>query len=62
MAESIVKANEGDMIQITNGDYKGKKGKVLIVRENSVIVELGRNVERDEPIKTVINHKNYKQI
>ncbi|WP_047981859.1 DUF2187 family protein [Ornithinibacillus contaminans] len=60
MAEDVKKATEGDMIQITNGDNKGKKGKVLIVRENSVIVELGRNEVRDEPIKTVINHKNYK--
>jgi uncharacterized protein YkvS len=54
-----VKANEGDMIEIKTGDHKGKKGKVLIVRENSVIVEIGHNKVRDEPIKTVINHKNY---
>ncbi|WP_026908160.1 DUF2187 family protein [Paucisalibacillus globulus] len=54
------KVNEGDTIEIMNGDHKGKKGKVLIVRENSVIVEIGHNKVRDEPIKTVINHKNYK--
>lgn len=54
-----IKANVDDTIEILNGDFKGKKGKVLIVRENSVIVELGRNKVRDEPIKTVINHKNY---
>ncbi|MBC5636208.1 MULTISPECIES: DUF2187 family protein [Ornithinibacillus] len=55
----MAKANEGDTIEILTGDYKGKKGTVLIVRENSVIVEIGHNKVRDEPIKTVINHKNY---
>lgn len=55
----MAKANEGDKIEILTGDFKGKKGTVLIVRENSVIVEIGHNKVRDEPIKTVINHKNY---
>jgi uncharacterized protein YkvS len=55
----MAKANEGDTIEIMSGDHQGKKGKVLIVRENSVIVEIGHNQVRDEPIKTVINHKNY---
>ncbi|GGA88730.1 DUF2187 family protein [Ornithinibacillus halotolerans] len=59
MAEAK-KANEGDTIEIVGGENKGKKGKVLIVRENSVIVEIGHNKVRDEPIKTVVNHKNYK--
>jgi len=52
-------AQEGDNIQIKKGEYKGKKGKVLIVRENSVIVNIGTNTETGEPIKTVVNHKNY---
>ncbi|MFB6465542.1 DUF2187 family protein [Cytobacillus sp. Hz8] len=56
------KAKEGDMIQIVKGIEKGKKGKVVVVRENSVIVEIGRNVKKDEPIKTVVNHQNYKMI
>ncbi|WP_042142015.1 DUF2187 family protein [Paucisalibacillus sp. EB02] len=56
------KANEGDLIEIMTGEHKGKKGKVLVVRENSVIVEIGHNKVRDEPIKTVINHKNYKLV
>ncbi|MFS0674553.1 DUF2187 family protein [Ornithinibacillus sp. 179-J 7C1 HS] len=55
----MAKAAEGDTIEIMSGEHKGKKGTVLIVRENSVIVEIGHNTVRDEPIKTVINHKNY---
>ncbi len=54
------KAQVGDTIQITKGLEKGKKGTVVLVRENSVIVELGINKKTDEPIKTVVNHKNYK--
>lgn len=56
------KANMGDMIQINKGESKGKQGKVIVLRENSVIVEIGVNVKTDEPIKTVVNHKNYKLI
>ncbi|MFJ7976996.1 DUF2187 family protein [Peribacillus sp. JNUCC 23] len=56
------KVNVGDMIDIKNGIEKGKKGKVVVVRENSVIVEIGRNTKKDEPINTVVNHKNYKLI
>ncbi|MBU8878122.1 YkvS family protein [Bacillus sp. FJAT-29790] len=59
---NIKKANVGDMIEIKKGDEKGKKGKVVVSRENSVIVEIGINTKRDEPIKTVVNHKNYKLI
>lgn len=58
--KNIKKANMGDMIQINKGEAKGKKGKVIALRENSVIVEIGMNVKTDEPIKTVVNHKNYK--
>ncbi|MFE8697441.1 DUF2187 family protein [Cytobacillus sp. FJAT-53684] len=54
------KAGMGDLIQINNGDSKGKQGKVIALRENSVIVEIGMNTKTDEPIKTVVNHKNYK--
>ncbi|MFJ5622805.1 DUF2187 family protein [Peribacillus loiseleuriae] len=56
------KVNVGDMVDIKGGLEKGKKGKVVIVRENSVIVEIGRNTKKDEPINTVVNHKNYKLI
>ncbi|WP_423747612.1 DUF2187 family protein [Caldibacillus debilis] len=58
----IVKADVGDTIQIKRGIHKGKKGKVLIVRENSVIVEFGKNPKTGEPLKTVVNHKNYKLV
>lgn len=58
--KNIKKANMGDMIQINKGEAKGKKGKVIALRDNSVIVEIGMNVKTDEPIKTVVNHKNYK--
>ncbi|WP_313800167.1 DUF2187 family protein [Cytobacillus sp.] len=54
------KVNIGDMIQINKGEAKGKKGKIIALLDNSVIVEIGMNVKTDEPIKTVVNHKNYK--
>ncbi|MBA9028476.1 MULTISPECIES: DUF2187 family protein [Bacillaceae] len=60
--DSKIKVKVGDMIDIKSGLEKGKKGKVVIVRENSVIVEIGRNTKKDEPINTVVNHKNYKLI
>ncbi|WP_420806009.1 DUF2187 family protein [Bacillus kwashiorkori] len=56
----VVKANIGDKIQIKRGLHKGKKGNVIQILENSVIVELGMNAKTGEPIKTVVNHKNYK--
>ena len=56
----VTKAEVGDTIQVKRGHQKGKKGKVVAVRENSVIVELGINPNTGEPVKTVVNHKNYK--
>jgi uncharacterized protein YkvS len=58
----VNKANVGDTIEIKRGIKKGKKGTVVIVREKSVIVEIGTNPNTGEPIKTVVNHKNYKVI
>lgn len=58
----VIKARVGDTIQIKRGSRKGKKAKVIGVRENSAIVELGINYNTGEPIKTVINHKNYKLV
>ncbi|WP_407642058.1 DUF2187 family protein [Cytobacillus massiliigabonensis] len=60
--KSMKKPNMGDMIQIIKGEAKGKKGRVIVLRDNSVIVEIGVNTKTDEPIKTVVNHKNYKLI
>lgn len=56
------KINEGDKIQIVKGEQKGKTGEVLMVRENSVIVKIGDHKGTGEPIKTVVNHKNYKRM
>jgi len=55
-------ASEGDTIHVVKGEQKGKKGTVLMVRENSVIVRIGTNSGTGEPIKTVVNHKNYKVV
>lgn len=55
-------AKEGDIIQIKKGSQNGKKGKVIVARENSVIVEIGINQNTGEPVKTVVNHKNYKVV
>lgn len=60
--ENVNQANVEDTILIQKGEQKGKKGTVLSVLENSVIVQLGINTEKGEPIKTVVNHKNYKRI
>jgi uncharacterized protein YkvS len=56
------KAKEGDVVKISKGLQQGKKGKVVVLRENSVIVEIGINPNTGEPIKTVVNHKNYKLV
>jgi Uncharacterized protein conserved in bacteria (DUF2187). len=60
--QTKVRVKEGDIIEIKRALYKGKKGTVLIVRENSVIAQLGYNKNTGEPIKTVVNHKNYKKV
>ncbi len=57
-----LKVKEGDTFQIKKGAQTGKKGKVVVLRENSVIVEVGFNPNTGEPIKTVVNHKNYKVV
>ena len=54
-------AEVGETISIVRGEYKGKKAEVLIIRENSVIVRIGNHPSKGEPIKTVVNHKNYKR-
>jgi uncharacterized protein YkvS len=56
------KVKEGDIVEVKRGRYKGKKGEVLIVKENSVIIQLGLNPKTGEPVKTVVNHKNYKRV
>jgi uncharacterized protein YkvS len=60
--ENPKKADIGDMIQLKRGDQKGKNGIVISLRENSAIVEIGKNPTTGEPIRTVVNHKNYKRV
>lgn len=55
MAAAII----GDNI-VFKRDGKSYEGIVKVVRENSVIVEYGYNKEKNEPITTIVNHKNYK--
>ncbi|WP_223587548.1 DUF2187 family protein [Neobacillus bataviensis] len=52
-------AKIGDNI-LFKRDGKSHEGIVTVVRENSVIVKYGHNKEKDEPITTIVNHKNYK--
>lgn len=35
------------------------EGVVSGIRENSVIVEYGHSKTKDEPLRTIVNHKNY---
>jgi uncharacterized protein YkvS len=52
-------AKIGDNI-LFKRDGQSYKGNVTFVRENSVIVEYGYNKEKNEPLTTIVNHKNYK--
>jgi len=62
MTDEIEQANVGQTIDIIGGEYKGEKGEVLMVRDKSVIVRLGKDDDTGEPIKTVVNHRNYQII
>ncbi|WP_286228506.1 DUF2187 family protein [Neobacillus mesonae] len=55
----MAKANIGDNI-VFKREGSSYEGIVIVVRENSVIVKYGYNKEKDEPITTIVNHKNYK--
>ncbi|WP_080846230.1 DUF2187 family protein [Cytobacillus gottheilii] len=59
---SIKTANIGDWVEVKKGEAKGQKGKVVVLRENSVIIEYGLNEKKDEPLMTVVNHRNYKLV
>ncbi|WP_156292122.1 DUF2187 family protein [Oceanobacillus salinisoli] len=61
-SKAVKKVSEGETIKVVKGEQKGKQGKVLLVRENSVIIQVGKHPETGEPIKTVVNHKNYKRV
>lgn len=60
--ESLVDVQLDQLVEIKTGEYKGKKAKVIQVRDNSVIVELGMKTKAGEPVLTVVNHKNYKKL
>ncbi|WP_157052779.1 DUF2187 family protein [Priestia koreensis] len=60
--EKANNVKEGSKIEVKKGQWKGRKGEVFIVRDNSVLVDLGIDSETNEPIRTVVNHRNYKVI
>ncbi|RXI96541.1 mitochondrial 54S ribosomal protein L40 [Anaerobacillus alkaliphilus] len=61
MSEEIT-VQPGDAIQITAGDFKGEKGTIIGVYNNSSSIELDTREENDKPRKTVVQHKNYKKL
>lgn len=52
-------AKIGDVITFKR-DGETHEGTVSGVRENSVIVQYGYSKVKDEPLTTIVNHKNYK--
>ncbi|MGG1400795.1 DUF2187 family protein [Bacillus salipaludis] len=60
--DSIANVQLDELVEIKTGEYKGNKAKVIQVRDNSVIVELGMKTKAGEPVLTVVNHKNYKKL
>lgn len=51
-------AKIGDVISFKR-EGKSIEGVVSGIRENSVMVQYGTSA-KDEPLKTIVNHKNYK--
>ncbi|WP_084374980.1 DUF2187 family protein [Neobacillus soli] len=52
-------AKIGDVITFER-EGKSHEGVVSGIRENSVMVEYGYSKGKDEPLVTIVNHKNYK--
>jgi uncharacterized protein YkvS len=52
-------AKLGDVISFSR-DGKKHEGVDSGIRENSVMVQYGYSKEKDEPLTTIVNHKNYK--
>lgn len=52
-------AKIGDVISFKR-EGETHEGVVSGVRENSVMVDYGMSKEKNEPLKTIVNHKNYK--
>jgi uncharacterized protein YkvS len=57
--KKMATAKIGDIITFKR-DGESHEGSVTGVRENSVIVQYGYSKEKDEPLTTIVNHKNYK--
>lgn len=55
----MANAKVGEIITFKR-DGESHEGSVTGVRENSVIVQYGYSKEKDEPLTTIVNHKNYK--
>ncbi len=51
----------GDVIKFKR-EGEQFEGTVSGIRDNSVIVQYGYSKAKDEPLTTVVNHKNYKII
>jgi len=55
----MANAKIGDVITFKR-EGETHEGVVTGVRENSVMVDYGVSKEKNEPLKTIVNHKNYK--
>lgn len=57
--DRMANAKVGDKISFKR-EGNSLEGVVTGVRENSVMVQYGVSKEKDEPLITIVNHKNYK--
>jgi uncharacterized protein YkvS len=57
--DRMANAKVGDKISFKR-EGNALEGVVTGVRENSVMVQYGVSKEKDEPLITIVNHKNYK--
>ncbi|MEH7180326.1 DUF2187 family protein [Neobacillus vireti] len=57
----MANAQIGDKISFKR-EGSSLEGVVTGVRENSVMVQYGVSKDKDEPLITIVNHKNYKII
>jgi uncharacterized protein YkvS len=55
----MANAQIGDVISFKR-EGEEFEGTVTGIRENSVIVQYGYSKAKDEPLTTIVNHKNYK--
>lgn len=61
MSEEIeIPFQPGDNIEILDGSFKGEKGTIIAVYNNSSAIELSTKETNGKPRKTVVSHKHYK--